>query len=211
MYGLGLPAIETPQPPSPLMPLRRGAGSSPASPLPRACLSWTCRPGAAVPPGAADVTSSPSLPLISQCLLRPWTEEIFSLSPVPRFLRRFGRETIGIFFDKHSSPAAAVALFSARQPSSRCEPDIFNKWAGLISITTREWPLPLHFARTKPSSIPRVLSCLLFMLTRRFTSPSPFPAGKPLIWRVEVDVERLHFSYPSDGHGNDLVLAASTI
>ncbi|SHK20900.1 glycoside hydrolase family 43 protein [Halomonas caseinilytica] len=81
--------------------------------------------------------ASEALPAVFQWLRSPRTERLFSLSARPGYLRLFGRESVGSWFEQ--------ALVARRQDSLHCsaettlefEPEDLQQFAGLIAYYNR--------------------------------------------------------------------------
>ncbi len=81
--------------------------------------------------------ASDALPAVFQWLRSPRTERLFSLSARPGYLRLFGRESVGSWFEQ--------ALVARRQDSLHCsaettlefEPEDLQQFAGLIAYYNR--------------------------------------------------------------------------
>jgi xylan 1,4-beta-xylosidase len=192
--GQGVPTLETPAPAlavtlSPPGGEGRGEGAAGNNP------HTVCR---------YDF-DSPQLPIDFQWLRTPWPEEIFSLTARPRFLRLFGRETIGSLFRQslvarrqqaHCFSAATVIEF---------EPEHFQQLAGLVCYynSTKFHYLHISHDETVGKHL-RVMSCVPDSpQADAFTPPIAIPAGRLVHLRVEVDYERLHFAYQVEGVDKD--------
>jgi xylan 1,4-beta-xylosidase len=150
---------------------------------------------------AREDFDQPTLPLDFQWLRSPWPERLFSLSARKGFLRLFGRESIGSFFQQ--------ALVARRQQShcysaATCvdfEPAHFQQMAGLVCYYNSakfhyfyishddEWGKHLRVM----SSLPNHVS------NDAFSSPIAISAGTSVELRVEVDMERMSFAYRLQG------------
>ena len=143
------------------------------------------------------------LPLAFQWLRSPWPDELFSLTARPGHLRLYGRETIGSQFrqalvarrqQSHSFSASTVVDFSPRH---------FQQSAGLICYYNASKFHYLYVSHDDSVGVHlRVMSCVPDQVqSDAFTEPLPIPAGTPVHLRVEVDCERLQFSYRVDDDG----------
>jgi len=143
------------------------------------------------------------LPLAFQWLRSPWPDELFSLTARPGHLRLYGRETVGSQFrqalvarrqQSHSFSASTVVDFSPRH---------FQQSAGLICYYNASKFHYLYVSHDVSVGVHlRVMSCLPDQVqSDAFTEPLPIPAGTPVHLRVEVDCERLQFSYRVDDDG----------
>ncbi len=191
--GTGLPTLETPAPTSPGLP-PGGAGRGNEGTLVNR-MHLRCQ---------YDF-NEPTLPIDFQWLRTPWSEEIFSLTARPGFLRLLGRETMGSLFrqslvarrqQSHCFSAATVVEF---------EPEHFQQMAGLVCYYNSAKLHYLHLSHDETvGKYLRVMSCLPDSTQAdAFTSPIAIPAGKPVRLRVEVDCERLYFAYRVEGVDND--------
>lgn len=177
--GQGIPTLETPAPALP---------SHPSPPAP-----------------AREDFNSPELPIDFQWLRTPRSDEIFSLTVRPGFLRLFGRETIGSPFRQslvarrqqaHCFSAATVVEF---------EPEHFQQMAGLVCYYNSAKFHYLYISHDQSiGKHLRVMSCLPDSTqVDAFTPPIPISGGKPVHLRVEVDFERLHFACRVEGVDHD--------
>ncbi len=158
-----------------------------------------------LPPHPFPLTStredfdSPTLPIDFQWLRSPWSDELFSLTERPGYLRLFGRETPGSLFRQ--------ALVARRQ-QAHCysaitlvefEPEHYQQQAGLICYYngSKFHYLYLSTDETIGKHI-RVMTCHP-ELPDMFTAPIAIASGVPVHLRVEVDEERLRFAYRIDG------------
>jgi len=143
------------------------------------------------------------LPLAFQWLRSPWPDELFSLTARPGHLRLYGRETVGSQFrqalvarrqQSHSFSASTVVDFSPRH---------FQQSAGLICYYNASKFHYLYVSHDDSVGVHlRVMSCVPDQVqSDAFTEPLPIPAGTPVHLRVEVDCERLQFSYRVDDDG----------
>ena len=173
--GQGLPTVETPAP------------NLPAHPFP--------------PPSTREDFDSPRLPVDFQWLRTPWSDEIFSLTARPGFLRLFGRETLGSLFRQS---------LVARRQQSKCysaetvvefEPEHFQQLAGLVCYynSTKFHYLYISHHEDLGKHL-RVMSCAPdSMQSDAFTPPVAIPVRRPVHLRVEVDFERLRFAWRVEG------------
>jgi len=152
-------------------------------------------------PPVREEFDHPTLPVDFQWLRSPWSDELFSLTARPGFLRLYGRETIGSLFrqslvarrqQSHCYSAATVMDF---------EPDRFQQMAGLVCYYngTKFHYLYVSFDAEFGKHI-RVMSCLPDQVqSDAFSAPIAIPAGVAVELRVEVDFERLYFAYRVGG------------
>jgi xylan 1,4-beta-xylosidase len=152
------------------------------------------------PPEREDF-DGPSLPLDFEWLRTPYPEEIFSLTERPGHLRLYGRETIGSIFcqslvarrqQSHCYTAETVVAF---------EPDRFQQMAGLVCYYNGSKLHYLYISRDDEiGKHIRVMSCFPDQVQSDvFSAPVPIAEGQPVHLRVEVDFERLHFAYRTEG------------
>lgn len=179
--GQGLPALETPAPALP-------AHEFPPSP-------------------AREDFDSHELPIHFQWLRTPWPEEIFSLAARPGFLRLYGRESLGSLFTQSLVARRQQAHCFSASTVIEFEPEHYQQSAGLVCYynSTKLHYLYLTRDETNGKHL-RVMSCLPdSLMADAFTPPIGIPEGKAVHLRVEVDFERLHFSYRVDGADKDWV------
>jgi len=177
--GQGIPTLETP---APQLPVHK------------------------FPPAPArEDFNGPQLPVDFQWLRTPWSEELFSLTMRPGFLRLFGRETIGSLFrqslvarrqQSHCFSAATVVEF---------EPEHYQQAAGLVCYYSSVKFHYLYISHDENlGKHLRVMSCVPDSpQTDAFTPLIPIPAGKSVHLRVEIDFERLYFAYRVEGADQD--------
>ncbi|MEO3387014.1 glycoside hydrolase family 43 protein [Mesorhizobium sp. CAU 1741] len=144
------------------------------------------------------------LPLDFQWLRTPDWQRIFSLSDRPGWLRLFGRESIGSWFEQ--------ALVARRQDvfDFRAEtmldftPTGFQQAAGLVHYYNRH---KFHFlAVTHDAALGRVLTVMSCpgdwpdgRLSFPLSAPIPLPSEEPVELAAEVRGAHLVFSYRSEG------------
>ena len=152
-------------------------------------------------PSVREDFDGTELPLDFQWLRSPWPEELFSLTERPGHLRLFGRESPGSLFrqalvarrqQSHCFSAATVVDF---------DPEHFQQMAGLICYYNGIKFHYLYISRDEAAGKQiGVMSCLPDTGQPEIAaSPIPVPAGVPVHLRVEVDCERLHFAFRTDG------------
>ena len=151
-----------------------------------------------------DEFDSEDLPPDFQWLRTPVAERIFSLSAAPGYLRLFGRESIGSWFEQ--------ALVARRQEefSFRAEtevlfrPESFQQAAGLTHYYNRH---KFHFAAVtfdpKRGRVLRIMSCLGDWPDGRLTfmpdEPVALPGDGPVQLAADVDGARLQFHWRAGG------------
>jgi xylan 1,4-beta-xylosidase len=159
---------------------------------------------------AREDFDTPQLPIDFQWLRSPWPEELFSLTARPGHLRLFGRETPGSLFRQS---------LVARRQQSHCytattvidfEPEHFQQMAGLICYYGGTKYHYLHITHDEAiGKHLRVMSALPDSVSSdAFTPPIVLPASAGAATRahlrVDVDYERLRFSYRIEGaNAND--------
>jgi xylan 1,4-beta-xylosidase len=143
---------------------------------------------------------TPALPAVFQWLRSPYPEELFSLAARPGHLRLYGRETIGSLFRQ--------ALIARRQQSFcytvetvlEFEPEHYQQSAGLVCYYSGA---KFHYLFVSHDETLGRHICVMSASpdspqADAFTSPICIQPGKCVRLRVEVDFERLHFSYAVD-------------
>ena len=141
------------------------------------------------------------LPLAYQWLRSPWPDELFSLTARPGHLRLFGRETIGSLFRQSLVARRQQAHCYTAETRMEFEPRHFQQMAGLVCYYNSSKFHYLHVFRGDDGrKILRVMSALPdSVMSDAFSAPIALPDGSPLSLRVDVDFERLHFSYRLEG------------
>jgi len=141
-----------------------------------------------------------ALPIEFQWLRTPHSDQLFSLSARPGHLRLFGRESIGSHF--HSS-------LVARRQQAHCytastivdfEPQHYQQCAGLVCYYNTAKFHYLYVSRDETTGKHlRVHSALPDQVQADvFTAPIAVPSG-PIELKVDVDFERMYFSYRVTG------------
>jgi xylan 1,4-beta-xylosidase len=174
--GQGVPRIDVPAP------------NMPAHPFP-------------APPVREDFDSR-ELPIDFQWLRSPYPEQLWSLTERPGFLRLFGRESIGSQFEQALVARRQQAFCFTAATRMEFQPEHFQQSAGLILYyhATKFHYLFLTDDDTLGRHL-RVMSCLTDV-GDSLTPPMPLPAGTGDIeLRMDVDFERLIFSYRLPGQG----------
>ncbi|WP_421736467.1 glycoside hydrolase family 43 protein [Caulobacter sp.] len=159
-------------------------------------------PPAPFPPGPEHETfDSPDLPLDFQWLRSPFSQELFSLTARPGWLRLFGRETMGSQYRQalvarrqqaHCYSAGTVMDFA---------PEHFQQSAGLVCYYGASKFHYLFVSRDdEHGRHVQVMSALPDSpQADAFTTPIPLPDEGLVHLRVEVDFERLRFAFSLDG------------
>ena len=144
------------------------------------------------------------LPLEFQWLRTPDWQRLFSLSERPGFLRLFGRESIGSWYEQ-ALVARRQDVFSFRAETRLdYEPKTFQQAAGLVHYYNRH---KFHFlAVTHDARHGRVLTVMSCpgdwpdgRLTFPLSEPIPLPGDAPVILAAEVRGATLAFSYEREG------------
>ena len=144
---------------------------------------------------------TPELPLAFQWLRTPHPEELFSLTARPGHLRLYGRETIGSLFTQALVARRQQAFCYTAQTELDFAPAHYQQMAGLVCYYSgaKYHYLYVSHDETIGRHI-RVMSALPDQpQADAFTAPIAIPAGKRIALRVEVDYERLYFSYSVEG------------
>jgi xylan 1,4-beta-xylosidase len=137
------------------------------------------------------------LPIDFQWLRSPWSDELFSLSARPGFLRLFGRETIGSLFRQALVARRQQAHCYSASTSMEFEPEHYQQAAGLVCYYNGSKFHYLYVSKDEAHGKHlRVMSALPDQpQSDAFTAPISIPADQPITLRVEVDFERLRFAY----------------
>lgn len=144
------------------------------------------------------------LPLEFQWLRTPDWQRLFSLSDRRGFLRLFGRESIGSWYEQ-ALVARRQDVFSFRAETRLdYEPKTFQQAAGLVHYYNRH---KFHFlAVTHDARHGRVLTVMSCpgdwpdgRLTFPLSNPVPLPGDAPVTLAAEVRGAMLAFSYQRDG------------
>ena len=139
---------------------------------------------------------APELPRAFQWLRTPHPEELFSLSARPGHLRLFGRESIGSLFRQALVAQRQQAFCYTAETELDFEPLHYQQAAGLVCYYSGAKFHYLHVSHDETlGKHLRVMSALPDSpQADAFTAPIPLPPG-PVQLRVEVDYQRLFFSY----------------
>ena len=139
------------------------------------------------------------LPADFQWLRSPFSEELFSLSERPGYLRLYGRETIGSLFRQ--------SLVARRQESHRCsiqtriefEPEHYQQMAGLVCYYNSSKFHYLYICRDEARGKHlRVMSALPDQPSAdAFSDPISLTFDGPLELRAEIDLDVLRFAFRS--------------
>ena len=158
------------------------------------------------------------LPLDFQWLRTPDWQRLFSLSERPGFLRLFGRESIGSWFEQALVARRQDAFSFRAETRLDYEPKTFQQAAGLVHYYNRH---KFHFlAVTHDARHGRVLTVMSCpgdwpdgRLTFPLAEPIPLQDDTPATLAVEVRGATLAFSYERDGrwHQAGPALDASVI
>ncbi|MBI4891539.1 MAG: glycoside hydrolase family 43 protein [Acidobacteria bacterium] len=143
----------------------------------------------------------PELPIDFQWLRSPWSEELFSLTERPGYLRLYGRETIGSQFRQSLVARRQQSHCYSAETVMEFEPAGYQQTAGLVCyynaskfhylLVSRDQEIGKHI---------RVWSCLPDQLQPDVLSaPIAIPDGRSVHLRVEVDFDRLYFAHRVEG------------
>jgi xylan 1,4-beta-xylosidase len=153
------------------------------------------------PAQPARVTfDKPALPIDFQWLRTPYPDDLFSLTERPGYLRLYGREGMGAWFNQSLVARRQQAFCYTAITSMEFEPQHYQHIAGLICYYNSSKFHYLHVSHDE--TLGKYLSVMSSLpdqlMADSFTAPIKLPAG-PLELRVEVDYERLRFAYRVSG------------
>jgi xylan 1,4-beta-xylosidase len=143
----------------------------------------------------------PNLPPDFQWLRSPWPGELFSLTERPGWLRLYGRETLGSLFHQALVARRQQAYCYTAATTVDFAPEHYQQMAGLVCYynSSKYHYLAISHNEQVGRHI-RVMSCLPDQVQSDVaTDPIPLPAEGPVSLRVDVDYERLYFSYQAGG------------
>jgi xylan 1,4-beta-xylosidase len=143
----------------------------------------------------------PDLPIDFQWLRSPWPEELFSLTERPGWLRLFGRETPGSLFRQAMVARRQQSHCFTAETSVEFAPEHYQQMAGLICYynSFKYHYLAMSYDEQAGRHL-RVISCQPDQVqTDVATEPIAIPQDGPVELRVDVDYERLYFSYRAGG------------
>ena len=148
-----------------------------------------------------DDFDAPELSQAFQWLRSPHPEELFSLTARAGHLRLYGRETIGSLFRQALVARRQQAFCYTAETSLEFEPEHYQQSAGLVCYYSGA---KFHYLYLSHDEIHgkhvRVMSALPDSpQADAFTAPIVIAAGSPVQLRVDVDFERLYFSYRIGG------------
>ncbi|HEY0105905.1 MAG TPA: glycoside hydrolase family 43 protein [Rhizomicrobium sp.] len=148
-------------------------------------------------PPAREDFDAPQLPLDFQWLRTPYPDAIFSLAARPGHLRLFGRESIGSLFTQSLVARRQQAFCYTAETVLDFEPAHYQQAAGLVCYYGGAKFHYLHVSRDETlGKHIRVVSALPDQPQGdAFTAPVALPSGGPVGLRVDVDYERLRFSF----------------
>lgn len=152
--------------------------------------------------GPREKFDSPSLPIDFQWLRTPHPERLWSLTERPGFLRLYGCETVGSQFEQALVARRQQAFCFTASTRMEFAPQHFQQSAGLILYyhSTKFHYLYLSEDEAAGRHL-RVMSCNPDT-GDSFTAPIPLKPGTAnLELQIDVDLERLIFSYRSPGQG----------
>ncbi len=137
------------------------------------------------------------LPPAFQWLRTPYPETLFSLDARPGYLRLHGRETIGSLFTQALVARRQQAFCYSAETALEFEPAHYQQMAGLVCYYSG---IKFHYLFVSHDGTLgrhiRVMSALPDQpQADAFTPPIPIPPGQRVGLRVDVDFERLYFSY----------------
>ena len=171
------------------------------SPTPRLKVSTPVDSIATRDAGAKDYSfDEPELPIDFQWLRTPERDRIFSLTERPGYLRLFGREAIGSWFEQALVARRATDFSYVASTIMEFEPTSFQQCAGLVVYYNRH---KFHYLNvTFDEDLGRILSLqscagdwpenrLSFGLDKAL----PLPESGPVYLQVKVEDERLQFFY----------------
>ncbi len=141
--------------------------------------------------------ASATLPLAFQWLRSPYPDELFSLTARPGHLRLYGRESIGSPFRQTLVARRQQAHCYSASTVIEFEPEHYQQSAGLVCYYNSAKFHYLYVSHDESlGKHLRVMSCVPDSpQTDSFTPPVPLPPGARVELRVEVDHERLLFTY----------------
>ncbi|HVZ99246.1 MAG TPA: glycoside hydrolase family 43 protein [Caulobacterales bacterium] len=143
----------------------------------------------------------PELAIDFQWLRSPWPDELFSLSARPGYLRLYGRESIGSHFKQSLVARRWQAHCFTAATRMEFAPRHFQQMAGLVCYYGAAKFHYLHVAHDDAAGTHlRVMSALPDAVNAHaFSPPLPIAQHTAIELRVDVDFERLRFSYRADG------------
>jgi xylan 1,4-beta-xylosidase len=153
------------------------------------------------PAEPARTTFAPGpLPPAFQWLRTPDWQRLFSLDARPGFLRLYGRESVGSWYEQALVARRQTALAYIAETEVHAAPSHYQETAGLIAYYNR---YSYHYlALTHDDAVGTCLqiwSCRgdwpAGLMTLPLDKPVPVPAGKAIRMKVEVDSTALSFSY----------------
>lgn len=140
------------------------------------------------------------LPKDFQWLRTPYGERLFSLGDRPGFLRLFGREAIGSWYEQALVARRQTAFAYDAETEVHADPKIHMQLAGLVAYYNRfaYHYLALTFDQAVGTCL-QVISCSGTQgggqTTIGLVEPIPVPAGSPVRLKVEVRTTTLTFFY----------------
>jgi xylan 1,4-beta-xylosidase len=157
------------------------------------------------PPEPERISFSPGpLPAPFQWLRTPYPERLFSLDARPGYLRLYGRESIGSWFEQSLVARRQVSFDYDAETLVEAAPTSHFQLAGLAAYYNR---FAYHYlALTCDDRIGpclQILSCNgqwpLGGTTLGLAEPVPVPAGAAVAMKIEVRGTTLRFFYTVDG------------
>ncbi|HEY6803025.1 MAG TPA: glycoside hydrolase family 43 protein [Pyrinomonadaceae bacterium] len=140
---------------------------------------------------------SAELAIDFQWLRSPWPNELFSLTDRPGHLRLFGRESLGSFFRQGLVARRQQSHCYSAVTSIDFQPEDFQQQAGLICYynSAKFHYLYISHDETIGKHLRVMSSSPDQVQTDAFTAPIPIAAAGPIELRVEIDYERLRFTF----------------
>jgi xylan 1,4-beta-xylosidase len=154
-------------------------------------------------PEICDFAAALELPDVFQWLRTPYPERLFSLKERPGYLRLFGRESIGSWYEQALVARRQTAFDYDAETQVEASPASHLQMAGLIAYYNR---FAYHYlSLTWDEKLGRCLQIFYCngqwpngMTMLGLDVPIPVPAG-PVRMRVEVRGAALRFFYEKDG------------
>jgi xylan 1,4-beta-xylosidase len=159
------------------------------------------------PPRSRDDFDGAELPIDFQWLRSPWPAELFSLTARPGYLRLYGRETIGSQFRQALVARRQQSHCYTAETAVEVEPRHYQQAAGLVCYYNSAKFHYFYISHDERiGKHLRVMSCLPDQVQSDvFTPPIAISTERRVKLRVDVDDERLLFSYQVEGSGWQLL------
>ena len=163
-------------------------------------------PAPALPPHkfpaakSRDDFDSPELPIDFQWLRSPYPETLFSLKDRPGYLRLYGRETLGSQFEQAMVGHRQQAFCFTATTRMQFDPEHYQQTAGMIFYYHSTKFIYLYMSEDETNGRHlRVFTCVTD-IGDGFGATIKLPPGtKDIELRMDVDFERLYFSYRLPG------------